>query len=82
VVAFIERGNRDYGGCDQSTGDAYSSMAPDSLYIQKAKTEYIKRSFTIYGSNLWNSMPEFLKHITTLETFKSAYLHHYFNSTD
>jgi hypothetical protein len=30
VVPFIERGNRDYGGCDRSTGDAYSSMTPDS----------------------------------------------------
>jgi hypothetical protein len=51
----------------------------NSIYIQKAKTEYFKRSFTIHGSNLWNSIPEFLKHIKTLETFKSAYLHHYFN---
>jgi hypothetical protein len=29
VVPFIERGNRAHGGCVQSTGDAYSSMAPD-----------------------------------------------------
>jgi hypothetical protein len=29
VVPFIERGNRAHGGCDRSTGDAYSSMAPD-----------------------------------------------------
>jgi hypothetical protein len=32
----------------------------NSLYIHKAKTEYFKRPFTIYGSNLWNSMPECL----------------------
>jgi hypothetical protein len=29
VVPFIERGNRAHGGCDQSTGDAHPSMAPD-----------------------------------------------------
>jgi hypothetical protein len=29
VVPFIERGNRAHGGCDRSTGDAYSSMSPD-----------------------------------------------------
>jgi hypothetical protein len=29
VVPCIERGNRAHGGCDRSTGDAYSSMAPD-----------------------------------------------------
>jgi hypothetical protein len=29
VVPFIEHGNRAHGGCDRSTGDAYSSMAPD-----------------------------------------------------
>jgi hypothetical protein len=29
VVPSIERGNRANGGCDRSTGDAYSSMAPD-----------------------------------------------------
>jgi hypothetical protein len=61
-----------------STSTRLSHSSP--LYIQKAKTEYFKRSFTIYRSNLWNSMPEFLKHITTLKTFKSPYLHHYFNS--
>jgi hypothetical protein len=29
VVPSIERGNRAHGGCDRSTGGAYSSMAPD-----------------------------------------------------
>jgi hypothetical protein len=29
VEPFIERGNRAHGGCNRSTGDAYSSMAPD-----------------------------------------------------
>jgi hypothetical protein len=29
VVPFIERGNRAHGGYDRSTGDVYSSMAPD-----------------------------------------------------
>jgi hypothetical protein len=29
AVPFIKRGNRAHGGCDGSTGDAYSSMAPD-----------------------------------------------------
>jgi hypothetical protein len=29
VVPSIERGNRAHGGCDRSTGDAQSSMAPD-----------------------------------------------------
>jgi hypothetical protein len=29
VVSFIEGGNGAHGGCDRSTGDAYSSMAPD-----------------------------------------------------
>jgi hypothetical protein len=29
VVPFIERGNRAHGGCDRSTGDAYSSIGPD-----------------------------------------------------
>jgi hypothetical protein len=28
-VLFIEFGNRTHSGCDRSTGDAYSSMAPD-----------------------------------------------------
>ena len=45
---------------------------------QRAKTQYIKRSFTIYGSHLWNNLPEFLKYCPTLETFKSAYLRHFF----
>jgi hypothetical protein len=53
---------------------------PDLVKAIHCTTEYFKRYFTIHGSNLWNSMPEFLKHITTLETFKSAYFHHYFNS--
>jgi hypothetical protein len=29
VVPFMERGNGVHGGCDRSTGDAYSCMAPD-----------------------------------------------------
>jgi hypothetical protein len=29
VVPSIERGNMAHGGCDRSTGDVYSSMAPD-----------------------------------------------------
>jgi hypothetical protein len=29
IVPFTWSGNRAHGGCDQSTGDAYSSMAPD-----------------------------------------------------
>jgi hypothetical protein len=29
VVPFIERRKRAHGGCDRSTGDAYSSMTPD-----------------------------------------------------
>jgi hypothetical protein len=29
VVLFIWCGNRTHGGCDRSTGDAYSSMTPD-----------------------------------------------------
>jgi hypothetical protein len=29
VVLFLEYGNGAHGGCDRSTGDAYSSMAPD-----------------------------------------------------
>jgi hypothetical protein len=30
VVPFLERGIRAHGGCDRSTGDAYSSMVPDT----------------------------------------------------
>jgi hypothetical protein len=30
VVTFIERGNGAHSGCDRSTEDAYSSMAPDA----------------------------------------------------
>jgi hypothetical protein len=32
IVPFIERGNTAHGGCDRSTGDAYSSMAPDPTF--------------------------------------------------
>ena len=50
-----------------------------TLYIPKVRTEYYKRSFSVSSAILWNRLPETVRNCRSLVSFKSEYIHHYFN---
>ena len=67
---------RDFGS------QAYDLRSSDRNYVlPKNRTDYYNKSFAFTGAKVWNSLPNDLKQITSLETFKkrlkSIDLHNY-----
>ncbi len=44
----------------------------DKSRVVKSKLEYYNRSFTITGAKLWNSLPQNIKDMPTLSSFKHS----------
>ena len=42
------------------------------LFVPKPRTDYLKRSFSYSGASLWNGLPESLRSVTSLATFKTG----------
>ena len=56
---------RDFGS------QAYDLHSSDRNYVlPKNRTDYYNKSFAFTGAKVWNSLPNDLKQITSLETFK------------
>jgi hypothetical protein len=72
VVPFIERGNRAHGRCDQSTGDAYSSMARDptsDIFRGPCTPILICISYGTYEIDYWSLFLSFLNKVITQRLF-------------
>jgi hypothetical protein len=50
----------------------------NKLALPKPRTEYLKRSFMYHGAKLWNDLPEELRALETLGSFKAAIKTHQF----
>ncbi len=50
----------------------YRSCQSNNLHVHKSKLEYYNRSFTITGAKLWNSLPQNVKEMPTLSSFKQS----------
>ncbi len=44
----------------------------NNLHVDKSELEYYNRSFTITGAKLWNSLPQNVKDMPTLFSFKHS----------
>ncbi len=51
----------------------YITCQSNDLHVVKSKLEYYNRSFTIIGAKLWNSLPQNVKDMPTLSSFKLSY---------
>ncbi len=49
-----------------------NSCQSNNLHVVKSKLEYYNRSFTITGAKLWNSLPQNVKDMPTLSSFKHS----------
>ncbi len=50
----------------------YRTCQSNNLHVVKSKLEYYNRSFTITGTKLWNSLPQNVKDMPTLSSFKHS----------
>ncbi len=50
----------------------YRTHQSNNLHVDKSKLEYYNRSFTITSAKLWNSLPQNVKDMPTLSSFKHS----------
>ncbi len=50
----------------------YRTHQSNNLHVVKSKLEYYNRSFKITGVKLWNSLPQTVKDMPTLSSFKHS----------
>ena len=49
----------------------------NGLYIPRPKTNYLKRSFVYQGTLTWNSLPESMRIVSSLDAFKRSCKYHF-----
>ncbi len=50
----------------------YRTGQSNNLHVVKSKVEYTNRSYTFTGARLWNSLPQNVKDMPTLSSFKHS----------
>ncbi len=50
----------------------YRTRQSNNLHVDESKSEYYNSSFTITGAKLWNSLPQNVKDMPTLSSFKQS----------
>ena len=59
------------------TSDIHSRLLRSTtnalLYTPRPNIELYRTTFTFSGSSLWNSLPDYVKHSTSLNQFKTSY---------
>ncbi len=75
IILLIVNVNSQYL-CDLfNSNDSMHSCNPrnsSQLRATKSRTAYFHHSFTVFGLNLWNSLPRNIQNSTSLSSFKSV----------
>ncbi len=50
----------------------YRTHQSNNLHVDKVKLGYYNKSFTVTGAKLWNSLPQNVKDMPTLSSFKHS----------